>query len=445
MKILRILLRVLLGLVVLLILFLAVSVAPINHTPVQDTPVYESMMAQLDTLKPSNHQSGYGYRVGIAKVNMTPDHPIALAGYGNRKGKRYEYVHDSIFVRSMVVDNGVTRVAIVSADLLIIPPTVTELLEKRLPSIGFSIESVYLSAVHTHNSIGNWGEGVTGIMFGAYQDSVAQFITNKIMESIALASGELKSATFRTKQIPLPDAVGNRLIDDGPVDSLVRVLEVLRSDSMKFIAVSYTAHATCLFSRDLFLSRDYPGVLVDDLEDTGYDFAMFLAGSVGSHKCLTPQFGLPCLDWMSQKISTSIFNHSEFHTITDSSLRMIRVPLLLPSSQAKISQDWRIRSWLFRSAFGEYPVYLTALRIGDFILMGTPCDFSGELNKSLDAHAHARGNQLMITSFNGGYIGYVTPTKYYDVDHYETRLMNWYGMGTAEYVSACMQKILDKI
>lgn len=445
MKILRVLFRVLLGLVILIATFLAVSVAPINHTPVQEKPEYQAMMQQLDTLNIPEIQKTSGFKVGVAKVNITPDQPTTLAGYLKRKGKAYEYVHDSIYVRTMVIDNGVNRVAVVSADLLIVPPTVTVLLEQQLPAIGFSIESVYLGAVHTHNSIGNWGEGVTGLIFGAYEDSVTHFIADRIMESITLASKELKPATFRTKTIPLPEAVGNRLIDHGPVDSLVRVLEVQRADSMKFIALSYTAHATCLFSRDLFLSRDYPGTLVDVLEKSGYDFAMFFAGSVGSHTCAPPEYGVACLDWMAEKISNSLTTNQEYHTIEDSTLHMIRVPLLLPKSQAKIAKDWRIRSWLFRSAFGEYPVYLTALRIGDFVLMGTPCDFSGEMNKELDLYANAKGRQLMVTSFNGGYIGYVTPTKYYDVDHYETRIMNWYGLGTAEYLSSCMKKILDKI
>lgn len=445
-RILFVFLRIVLVLFLLIVVFLAVSIAPIDHTPVQDKPVYKAMMQQLDTLEVS-FTSGkpQGFSVGVAKVNITPPHPTQLAGYGNRKNKLYEFVHDSIYVRTMVIGNGVNRVALVSADLLIIPPSVTALLEESLPIIGFSISSVYMGAIHTHNSIGNWGEGVTGFIYGAYDDSVTHFIANKIIESITKASQDVKPATFKTAQIALPEAVSNRLIDDGPVDSLIRVLEVQRSDSLRFITLSYTAHATCLFSRDLFLSRDYPGQLIDALESSEYDFAMFLAGSVGSHRCKPPEYGLPCLDWMTDKITHAVSGNHQYKTITDSMLQMIRVPLLLPSSQAKISKDWRVRSWLFKSAFGEYPVYLTAFRIGDLVLMGTPCDFSGELNKELDEYAAQHGLQLMVTSFNGGYIGYVTPTKYYDVDHYETRLMNWYGMGTAEYVSACMKKMIGKI
>jgi len=51
----------------------------------------------------------------------------------------------------------------------------------------------------------------------------------------------------------------------------------------------------------------------------------------------------------------------------------------------------------------------------------------------------------MVTSFNGGYIGYITPLKYYDVDHYETRLMNWYGPGSGEYMQECLLGLLDVV
>src|SRR5690606_35755041 len=100
------------------------------------------------------------------------------------------------------------------------------------------------------------------------------------------------------------------------------------------------------------------------------------------------------------------------------------------------------RSWLFRTAFGEYPAFLTALRIGDLVMLGAPCDFSGYFHPAIDSAARNYNLQAMITSFNGGYIGYVTPSRYYDHDHYETRLMNWYAPGTGEYIQQNMEQLI---
>lgn len=440
----RIFLKFLVTLLVCVLVFVAISVAPIDRTPIKDTNLYTDMITQLDTVWGEKQDPNF-FSVGYAKENITPSEPISLAGYGNRKGKHYTAVHDSIYVRTLVIDNGAREVAIVSADLLIVPPTVVKVLKERLPQIGFSLDNVYLGAIHSHNSIGNWAEGVAEFIYGPYEDSIVQFIADKIILSIRHAADEKKSASIKYGSFPVANTVVNRLGKGGPVDSLMRVLEVRRADSTKLLFMSYTAHATCLYSRDLELSRDYPGVLVDEMEKSGYDFAMFMAGAVGSHGCNPPEFGWTCTTWMAEQAHQKFEQHKHaLKPLQDSTLTMIKVPLLLPPSQAKISEDWRIRSWLFKAAFHEYSVQLTALRIGDVLMLGTPCDYSGEFDAELDSRASQYHLYPMVTSFNGGYIGYVTPARYYDQDHYETRLMNWYGVGTGEYMTACLEKLIER-
>lgn len=425
----------------LVILFFVVAVLPIDRS-IDRTQLLAAMANEMDTL-PEVPTTGGSFRVGHAIENLTPPYPTATAGYGKRIGKLYESVHDSIYVRTLVFDNGTNRVAVVSADLLIIPPTVTEILEKELPEIGFTLDNTYLGAIHTHNSIGNWGKGVMTFLYGSYNDSIVHFIVDKIKSSILRASQNLKPATLKAGTIPLDDIVHNRLIDNGPVDSLLRVIEVHHSDSSKLLLMSFTAHATCLFARDIVLSRDYPGKLVDTLEKQGYDFVMFMAGSVGSHAGTVPEQGWSCVDLMSEEIAKGFLsNRDRLFSVNDSTLVMHRVPLLLSETQVKVMKDWRVRPWTFDLAFGDYPEFLTVLRIGNIVMLGTPCDFSGEFNRSIDSLAMHHGLLAMVTSFNGGYIGYVTPGKYYDVDHYETRLMNWYGPGNGEYIEECMEQLM---
>lgn len=442
-RVLRILLIILASLIVILVLFLAVSIAPVDRQPVQTTGVYTTMMKRLDSLSFPDQARAGKFLVGFSKVNLTPAQRTSTAGYGNRLGKLFSSVHDSIYVRSVVIDNGSRRVAVVSADLLIIPPSVTAVLERELPSIGFSLDNTYLGAVHSHNSIGNWGEGAIQFIYGPYQDSVVQFIAAAIIQSIQKASGSMLESDISFADIPVSGLVSNRLIDNGPEDPLLRFIEIARSDSTRLVMTSFTAHATCLYSKDLELSADYPGKFVAMLERQGYDFAMFMAGSVGSHKCDVPNFGWECIDHMATGLARALEEgHTNLRPLAGSALWMERVPLALPDPQVKISANWKVRSWVFRSAFREYPAYLTGLRIGNLIMLGTPCDFSGEFDARLDSMAKERNAKLMFTSFNGGYIGYVTPSVYFDIDHYETRLMNWYPPGNGEYISACLEKML---
>jgi hypothetical protein len=170
---------------------------------------------------------------------------------------------------------------------------------------------------------------------------------------------------------------------------------------------------------------------------------MFMAGAVGSHSGKVPEQGWSCVDVMSQEVSKGFLaNRDKLVTIRDSTLVMRKVPLLLSPPQVKVLPDWQLRPWTFDLAFGDYPEFLTALRIGDVVMLGVPCDLSGEFNHGFDSLAAIHGLNAMVTSFNGGYIGYVTPGKYYDVDHYETQLMNWYGPGNGEYIEKCMQQLM---
>ncbi len=434
------------GVLGFVLLFVLISVAPVDRTPVSELSSTRRTLEHFRALDVAIPEPQKGFSVGFGKSNITPAEPTSLAGYIKRKSKPYLAVHDSIFARAMVITNGSAKVAIVSADLLIIPPTVTRVLPAKLAAIGFTLDNTYLSASHSHNSIGHWGEGATRFIYGAYRDSIVQSIADGIVESIARADADLIDASVRSGRIAVPQAVKNRLIDGGDEDPYLRVIEVQRADSSSAVLVTYAAHATCLSSGENQLSRDYPGMLVDLLEEEGYDFAMFLAGAVGSHKGAAPADDWECMAWMADQITQTFMEHrADMKPVEDSTLVMIRVPLALSDPQVKITRDWKVRAWLFRSALGEYDAYATALRIGDLVMLGTPCDFSGEFMTSVDSAAQADRLTPIVTSFNGGYIGYVTPSEYYDIDHYETRVMNWYAPGTGEYIRECLFNLLTAV
>jgi len=437
-------LAVLLGVIVIII---ALILIPVDRSDYHEKPFYGEMMARLDSLQRVTVPTDTaGFSVGYAAINLTPPFPTSTAGYGNRKGKPFSAVHDSIYVRTLVVDNGSRRVAIVSADLLIMPPTVTTILNETLAGTGFDLSNTYLGATHTHNSIGNWGTGAATFLYGSYKDSVVQFIAQRIRESIVTAQQRMLPATLKAGEIAIDNVVRNRIDDQGSVDSLLRVVEVHRSDSSKLLLMNFTAHATCLFSRDLELSRDYPGELVDAVEAQGYTFAMFMAGAVGSHGCKAPEAGWPCLDWMKDRVLNGFNAHKgELGPLKGSSVVMVRVPLALGDRQARVLEDWRLRPWVFKAAFGYSPNYLTALRLGDLVLLGTPCDYSGQLMPPLDSVASQHHLRTFVTSFNGGYIGYITKDIYYDRNHHETRLMNWYGPGNGAYFTECLEKMIDAV
>ena len=134
----------------------------------------------------------------------------------------------------------------------------------------------------------------------------------------------------------MPEGVYNRVTDSGPVDPLIRTIEIERQDSSKLLFISYTAHATCLFSKDLVLSGDYPGRLTNALESSGYSLAMFMAGAVGSHGPAAPEGGWSCVDWMAEAIAKKInAQEGKRREMKNTAIEMHRVPLELSGYNLK--------------------------------------------------------------------------------------------------------------
>jgi hypothetical protein len=449
MKFLKLLLKIVAGLMLAIVVLLACTLAPLSDTPYQQMPYYKQWKEQVTTQKknhsvtqPLSHQIA----VGWSKVNFTPLAPTPTAGYGVRQGKLYTAVHDSVFVRAMVIDNGTTKAAIVSVDLLIIPPTVVEKLKQKLAKTTITFPNVYLGATHSHNSVGGWGDTFTGELFaGKFNPDNVNRIATAIAKAIQLADSQAKPAQMAYCEVSDTVHVRNRAFDGGSTDPMIRNIEFLRNDGQKAILCTYSAHSTIINSETVVLSRDYPGVLVDSLERNEANFALFMSGAVGS---MGPkEVGNSDFERVNNE-ADGIENMLEpalpkIKFTNDNTLQIHTFPLPMREPNARVLFGWRLRPWVFNWAFGQFDCYVKVLRVGDVLMVGVPCDFSGELMPELTDYATKNGLNLIVTSFNGGYAGYITPDKNYNIDNYETQTMNWFGPYNGAYFQEVIRDLID--
>jgi neutral ceramidase len=429
--------------VVLLIIIVASMVTTLDRTPYKEMSYYREWKKQIGELGISSEKSGDTLKVGWAKENITPEAPVPLAGYGARKGKSYDAVHDSIYVRTFFFQKGKQKIAIVSADLLILPPTVKSLVEKDLDK---DIH-VYYGAIHSHNSIGAWYNTLVGRLFaGKYDPEIESFLAQKILLSIKKAGVAPQNAEISFFKDVDTEDIRNRLVEGDPVEPFIRSLEI-KTAGKKAILCTYAAHATVLNSKTTELSRDYPGVLVDALEKDGYDFAMYMSGAVASMGPI--EKGTDDFDEVAregQHIKTEVLSENEKEvSLTRPDIRAFEIELPLRKPSPRISQTWALRPWVFRWIFGDSPAHINVVKIGSVVMVGLPCDFSGELMKPLDEYASRKGLNLIITSFNGGYAGYITADNRFDMDAYETITMSWFGPYNGAYFSEAVRDVIDKV
>ncbi len=435
MKLLRLLLYALLALGGLFLLLFKPTPAPV---PYAQSVYYQSTIHRLDsTFSATPTPTLDTLYAGWARQNITPRQPAKLMGYG-WKGN-FERVRDSLWVRSIVFRRGSLTVALISYDLMLTPPAVARAVRKRLAALG--IPNCYFTAVHTHHGFGEWQPGPAGAFItGGYHQALVDTLVNQTVASVRRAQKQLQPTRLRYVRYNRSELVSNRLVKNGPTDSYLRVL-YLKQDTAIAMLASFAAHATFLSSRTKDLSADYPGTVVRALEARpDVDFAQWAAGAVGSHRPHR-EIGETMEAYAQRLLRPMIEDTTREEGATTQPMRFTEVPIDLPEPQLRLFAGWQVRPWLFRWFFGDVSPTLTLLQLGPVVLVGIPADFSGMLYPAIRANGH----EVMITSFNGDYIGYVIPDACYHLPHREARETNWYGPHTGSYLVDLTNRMLRQL
>jgi neutral ceramidase len=417
-----------------------ICVGPVDDDVVADGQLREKMDTRLAGMRPFVTMGNL--EAGWSRVNITPNYPMPMAGYAPRKS--FEAVHDSLYARVLSLKNNGAPVSFISVDLLLFPPMLRDRLREKLDSASIT-HLLYLSATHTHNGIGGWDNSLVGkSTMGTFHKAWLETTANNLL--LALINMTHKPAEINYWQSDASEMVENRVDpQQGKTDGIIRGIEIARSDSSKAILYTFSAHPTSIDHRNLELSGDYPAA-VTKLLTRKFDFPMFMAGMVGSHRLKEmQQTDYPLLDAVAPMIESKVNNRLKDSVLRTTSIRFLSVPIEFGPSQLRVAGDWRANDWIFRSALRPLKGDATMVEIGNIVLIGMPCDFSGELYnvQGLGELAESNGKHLIITSFNGDYVGYITLDRHYYTSHAEEiRALNWVGPGYGEYFSAIIRNLV---
>jgi neutral ceramidase len=441
-------LKWLVGIILLLFLIAISLVGPINRTPLEDQRGYQTMMKELDTLTLRHYLPTHGLKIGWSEANITPSYPMPMAGYKPRP--KFEAVHDSLFTKILAIDNGSITCYFLSSDLLLFPPSLRDRIEQKWKALNQGNYFLYFSATHTHNGVGGWHESILGkLALGDYHEEWVEQVAQAIVQEMTVANDSKLNAGISYFENDASEWMENRIaFDNGKVDGKVRGFSIERSDGSKGVAFTFGAHATTMRKESLELSGDYPSETIRQLKSKGWNFGMFMSGMVGSHR----------FKWMPQNDHEAIVKETEilvnkistarFDAKVDSlEITTRHVPIQFMPSQLRIDKNWKVRDWVFGGLVAPLQGEITYLAIGDFIFMGTPCDFSGEIfvEENFIKWEVESKKHLLITSFNGDYVGYITYDPHYEtLSKDEVMTMNWVGPYNGKYFSTIIRKLLEK-
>jgi len=439
-----------LGLLALAFCTLIVSVDEVDTRPYFRESYYANTAARLRAQEQTNEvvwgqlEAGYGLARLSPTVNAqdapTQGHfrSLSLAGYGSRHGKPATGVHDDIFVKAVAFRVHGRVGIMVGADALIIPRDVEEQAMRRLErESGLRREQVYLSATHTHSSLGGWGEGKLAESFaGPFQAGAQLWFSDCIVTAVQSAIKDLKPARFGQGHFNASQFIRNRLVGGlGKVDPEFSYALFEQTGGRRAVLGVFGAHATILSGDMMQFSADYPGSWQHAVEaDTG-GMALFLAGGVGSQSPVPGTNGLAGVERMGQALAQMVIEKLPQTPLTNAlSFGVLGLDVTMPPLNVRISDGFRLRPWVAaRLVPAKSTSFLQVFRLDDALWISTPCDFSGELALGIKDFLRARGRNTIITSFNGDYVGYVIPARYYHLGGYEPRLMSFFGPNVPDY------------
>lgn len=210
-------------------------------------------------------------RAGAARVDITPEANAALpmSGYGGRT-QGFQKVHDNIYARALVLDNGTTQAAIVTWDLIGVPDVLwTEVSQRVAAETGIPVENLLLAAVHNHGAPSLRGSfRQTGPNTPAYTEKVLAATVDAVRQAkaklqparVGAGTGKAYLNINRREHVPSLDSWVLGRNPDGPSDKTVSVLK-FEDMSGKPIAffINYAVHAVVMGPENLQVTGDLPG------------------------------------------------------------------------------------------------------------------------------------------------------------------------------------------
>ena len=451
-RFLRLSVRVAGGFGAFIVAALVVCLDQVDYRPYFREPYYAETAARLNASTRTNTivrgelAAGFGRALLTPTLNAPEDDPgsgrfkdLPLAGYGNRKGHPATGAHDDLYVKAVALRVGGELGVMIGADALIVPREVADTaVESLAREAGLRREQIYLSATHTHCSLGGWGEGLLAEGFaGKFHPAARAWFASRIVAAVREAVADLQPASFGHGSFAAPEFVRNRLVGSlGKVDPQFSFAVLKQAQGRTAVLGSYAAHATVLSGDMMEFSADYPGCWQRAVEQATGGLAVFLAGGVGSHSPAAGESGFKGAERMGRALARTLVEKLPQTALTNSvAFGLLGLDVSLPPPNVRVSDGIRLRPWVATRLLP--PVrrsFLQGFRIGDSVWISTPCDFSGELALGIKDLLHARGYDGIITSFNGDYIGYVISPRYYHLDGYEPRLMSFFGPYVPDYL-----------
>jgi hypothetical protein len=354
---------------------------------------------------------------GAVALRLAPPLPVVRGGYGLRRAVA-DRERDPLEVRAVVLRAGQRTLAIVLADLVLVPEELTRALEQRLADL--ELDGVLFAATHTHSSVGAYDPRVLA--------EVAHAVLDRAEQAVRQARARLVTVGIRTAEGRLAGWAENRSTPGGEVDDALTAVQLEGASGPVATLAIVAAHPTLLPRTVPQLSADYPGVAMRQIERAG-GVALLFQGAHGDAR--PPGGGVEAIEAAGAHVAQHVEGAVRSARPAAARLAFAEVEVTLPPAELQ-----SVRAFLIRRPASNLLELLTpgtvrvaALRLGDLAVLAVPGEPTALAARRLVAGlppTARSGRKVRVVALAGGYVGYIeTPERVRD-GHGEARRA-WFG------------------
>jgi hypothetical protein len=369
---------------------------------------------------------------GAAQRTLDLGPEPVIAGFPRLRWKA-EGVRDPITVRALVVAEPGCAVALVSAEVLLVPGALSRAVTARLADLG--LDAVVVGATHTHAGPGGFWDSLPGELgaAGPYDRAAFDRLVDAIVGAVRDAHAARGPASLAVSRGRAEGLVRNRT--GAAVDARVLAVRLARPDGRPVAElVTFAAHPTLLGSRNRRISGDWAGRL---LSTSPRGTRLFFQGAIGDQSAVPPTIpGLEPVETYAAALGAAVDGLAPPAGEPAPRLAVASATVPLPPlAPAAVPRElWPAT---FTALGGTFPARatVTAVRLGGVLLVFTPAEPVEAVGRAWRALA---GPDAEVISLAGDYVGYVDTAARVEAGAGEAK-RSYYGPGLAARLEPAVQ------
>ena len=211
--------------------------------------------------------------VGVAQIDITPEYPIRLNGYGSRRTVS-EGIIQRIWAKALVIGgDDEDPVLMITVENCGLPDEFTEDLAIRIEGkTGIPRENFVACFTHTHSApcLTNSAAFIFSADISPEEQETIDRYTRELgnwLEALAMEAITRRTPCHLTWNIGEVGFAKNRRTDGGPVDHSLPVLQFTNADGdLHAVWASYACHCTTLAGSDNHICGDWAGFAQEEIQ-----------------------------------------------------------------------------------------------------------------------------------------------------------------------------------